>query len=118
MAKPTGTHREKILTAIAAAKNGPGRHADGAGLYLEVDPPRHPGERAGARRWLLRTVVHGRRRDIGLGSASIVTLAEAREEAAKFRKTARAGGDPLAERRKKAAPTFETAARQCYDDRV
>jgi len=38
-------------------------------LFLEVDP-------SGARRWLLRTIVKGRR-DLGFGSASLVSLADA-----------------------------------------
>jgi len=38
---------------------------------------------------MLRTVVQGRRRDIGLGGLSVVSLAEAREEAAAMRKVAR-----------------------------
>ncbi len=87
----------------------PGRHADGNGLYLEVDP-------SGARRWLLRLVIQGKRRDIGLGSASLVSLAEAREQAVAMRKLARAGGDPLAERRReqRVVPNFESAARTCH----
>ena len=107
VAKKHGPHRDKILSAIAVNKKPPGRHYDGAGLYLEVDE-------GGARRWGLRTVVHGRRRDIGLGSVKTVSLAEARDEASRLRKVARAGGDPLAERRTNAAPTFETAAGDCY----
>lgn len=53
-----------------------------------------------------------RRRDLGLGGLSLVSLAEAREEAMRLRKMARAGRDPLAERRKEQAviPTFKTAA--------
>ncbi len=64
-----------------------GLHGDGGGLYLSV-------KSSGAKSWILRTVVHGRRRDLGLGSASLVTLAEAREKARTLRKVAREGGDP------------------------
>jgi integrase len=65
---------------------------------------------------VLRTVVKGKRCDIGLGSVELVTLAEARESAHRLRKIARAGGDPLAERRheRRQVPTFETAARQVH----
>ncbi|QGZ93427.1 tyrosine-type recombinase/integrase [Terricaulis silvestris] len=86
-----------------------GRYADGNGLYLVVDS-------SGAKRWLLRTVVQGRRRDIGLGGLRLVTLAEAREAARTYRKIARDGGDPLAERRKarQTAPTFTEAARAVH----
>ena len=40
----------------------PGRYPDGNTLYLFV-------QRSGARSWVQRLVVDGRRRDIGLGSA-------------------------------------------------
>jgi len=99
-------HPEKALTATAVKQiKKPGRYTDGNGLYLVVDE-------SGARRWLLRTVVLGRRRDIGLGSARLVPLADAREEAAKMRRLARDGGDPMAERRRArmVVPTFKEAA--------
>jgi integrase len=72
---------------------------------------------SGARRWILRTVVHGRRRDIGLGGVKVVSLADARELAAQYRRIARDGGDPLQERRKsqKLSLSFEEAARHVYE---
>ena len=88
------SHPEKALTAVKAKTvTIAGRYADGNGLYLVVDP-------SGAKRWVLRIVVQGRRRDIGLGSFKLVSLAEAREKALAFRKIARDGGDPLTEARK------------------
>src|ERR1035437_7736963 len=105
--KSTGRHPEKALSSIKIRNlSKPGRYTDGGGLYLIVDP-------SGAKRWVLRTVIRGTRSDLGLGSISLVSLAEAREEAAKLRKIARADGDPLAERRKerRVVPTFEKAAR-------
>ena len=85
------------------------RIADGGGLYLFVAP-------SGSKSWVLRTVVKGRRCDIGLGSVALVPLAEAREQAVGLRKIARTGGDPLAERRheRRPVPTFEAAARQVH----
>jgi hypothetical protein len=109
--KPTGRHLEKRLSAAAVrAIKTPGLHADGNGLYLKVDP-------SGARRWIQRLVVEGRRRDIGLGSADSAgtTLAEAREKAIENRKLARSGGDPLAlKKRSKELPTFQAAAREVH----
>ena len=83
--------------------------ADGGGLYLRVAP-------SGAKSWILRTVIKGRRCDLGLGSVTLVSLAEAREQAVHLRKVARADGDPLAERRRahRWLPTFEEAARQVH----
>lgn len=113
------------LTAKTVQAAKPGRHADGGGLYLLVKP-------TGARSWLLRVQVDGRRRDIGLGSVetsalalrsdvgddlpleekSKLTLAEARELSARLRNAAKAGRDPAAERKKdrKPPPSFKDAA--------
>src|SRR5215204_2773160 len=107
--KRTGGHPDKALRAIQVkAYRKPGRYADGNGLYLVVDP-------SGAKRWVLRTVVHGRRRDMGLGGVGLVPLAEARERALSYRKLAREG-DPFAERRKAQAvvPTFAEAAERVH----
>jgi integrase len=111
--KPKGRHPHNQLTAVKIrALSEPGRYADGNGLYLVVDP-------SGAKRWLLRTRVQGRRRDVGLGSLRLVSLAEAREKALALRKIARAGGDPVAETRLRAAiPTFAEAARAAYQEHL
>src|SRR5260370_41950372 len=104
--KTKGKHPHRSLTdrKVQQTKT-PGRHADGNGLYLIVD-------RTGAKRWVLRTVVNSRRRDMGLGSVELVSLKNAREQAAKYRHIARNGGDPIAERRrnKGVIPTFSEAA--------
>jgi integrase len=83
----------------------PGRYGDGNGLYLVVDP-------SGAKRWVFRTMVQGKRRDIGLGSLRLVSLAEARTKAIEYRKLAREGGNPVEARRKAkvSVPTFKEAA--------
>lgn len=105
------------------------RFADGAGLHLLVKP-------TGAKSWILRVQVAGKRRDIGLGSVDLdgagrdafgpedrrldqmplmlrksLTLAEAREKAAALRKLAKAGLDPVAERDRERlkVPTFAEA---------
>jgi integrase len=112
--KPKGRHPEKALSAVKVRSlTKPGRYADGNGLYLVVDP-------SGAKRWVLRTVVHGRRRDMGLGGTMLVSLAEAREQATALRKIARFGGDPVAERRaqRRQVPTFEELARQMHNERT
>nr|WP_237438345.1 site-specific integrase [Alteraurantiacibacter buctensis] len=87
----------------------PGRHGDGAGLYLLVAP-------TGGKSWVLRVMVNGKRRDIGLGSASDLTLEEARDRARELRKVARTGGNPVAVRdhREVAPPTFKEAAIACH----
>ncbi|WP_082731436.1 tyrosine-type recombinase/integrase [Sphingomonas sp. CCH16-B10] len=103
--KPAGRHQEKRLTAASVkAINDPGMYGDGNGLYLKVDP-------SGAKRWVQRLVVRGKRRDIGLGSTGLVSLAEARERALEQRKVARGGGDPIAARKRlQAIPAVREAA--------
>jgi hypothetical protein len=96
--KPRGRHPADSLEEWQVRiLRQPGRHCDGNGLYLVVD-------RSGASRWVLRLVVGGRRRDIGLGGTSLVSLAEAREKARSLRKIARRGGDPVAARATADAP--------------
>ncbi|WP_066587842.1 tyrosine-type recombinase/integrase [Sphingomonas pruni] len=108
--KSTGGHKEKRLSAAfvrTVAK--PGFYGDGHGLYLKVTGP-------DSKRWVQRIVVNRKRRDIGLGSASLVSLAEARETALQHRKLARAGEDPIAlKRRSKGILTFEEAARKVHE---
>ena len=106
----TGRHPHKALTArTVSTTTEPGRYADGGGLYLLVAP-------GGSKSWMLRTVVKGRRCDIGLGSVELVSLADGREEARRLRRIARAGGDPLAERRqeRRPVPSFEDAAKAVH----
>lgn len=87
------------------------RIGDGGGLFLTIKP-------TGAKSWVLRVQVSGRRRDIGLGSDSDLTLAEAREKAAHLRKLARQGKDPIAERdREKAVMlSFAQAVERAHAD--
>ena len=104
--KQRGPHPHNRLSSLAVkALKEPGRYSDGNGLYIVVS-------NTGSKKWILRTVVHGRRTDIGLGGHSTTTLAEARDEAARMRKIARSGGSPLEDRRKArvTVPTFEDAA--------
>src|SRR5215212_11505769 len=81
--------RVGISGPFVHAVRDPGFYADGNALDLRVDY-------AGQKRWILRTVVQGKRRDIGLGSFKRVSLPEARVRARALRKIARQGGDPLA----------------------
>ncbi len=109
--KPKGRHPQKALSAAFIRSAPPGRHADGNGLYLFVQP-------SGARSWIQRLLVRGRRRELGLGSVALVPLAEAREKALANRKLARRGGDPLAEKRRaEGIPTFAEAAMRVLEQK-
>jgi len=99
------------LTALKVKRAGPGRHVDGDGLCLVVSE-------TGARKWVLRIQVSGKRKDIGLGSAKTVELATARELAHSMRQAFKRGEDPVLERRKarESIPTFSAAAKMVHDE--
>ena len=118
------------LTVRKVENAKPGRYVDGAGLMLYVKP-------TGAKSWVLRVQIHGRRRDIGLGSVSrygmlselddvpllekcVLTLSEARLKAATLRQFAKAGRDPVAElmRDRSPIPNFSDATQQAYDAKL
>ena len=90
----------------------PGKYYDGdAGLFLVVGK----GTRGEPRKsYMQRLTIHGKRKDIGLGSARWITLTEARAQAQANRKLARMGGDPTAAKRP-AAPTFLEAFEAVLD---
>ncbi|TPG04084.1 tyrosine-type recombinase/integrase [Sphingomonas oligophenolica] len=102
------------LTAVAvkAALANPGTYQDGEGLFLKVD------KRGGAY-WLLRLQREGKRQDIGLGSAKLLALAEARQKASGLRRAVKIDRrDVLAEKKDEAAAkvTFSAAARQYHTE--
>jgi integrase len=96
-----------VLTQMKARSLGPGKHFDGQGLML-VKSHKDAGK------WMLRLVIEGKRREMGMGRWPDVSIAEARESAARARKTLRTGTDPVAERQK----TMRKAQRMSVADAV
>jgi len=81
------------LSALRVAKlKEAGYHGDGGGLYLQVSP-------AGTKSWVFRFKLNGRAREMGLGSLSTVTLADARGLAAECRRRLLDGTDPIEARK-------------------
>ncbi|MEZ5697172.1 MAG: Arm DNA-binding domain-containing protein [Sphingomonadaceae bacterium] len=74
----------KLTAAKIRNIDRPGRYGDGNGLALVVTGP-------GKGYWVLRAVVNGRRRDIGLGAMDLVKLAEARDAAIDLRRDIQRG---------------------------
>jgi integrase len=99
------------LTALAVSRAKPaGMYADGGGLYLQVTA-------AGARTWIYRFTLQGRTRDMGLGSLSAVSLAEARTRALEARRLKSAGIDPIGARDgQRATERAETAKQITFKD--
>lgn len=79
------------LSARGISGLSPGKHADGGGLWLVK-------REDGGGQWVLRVTVHGRRREMGLGSLLDVSLKEAREAADKWRASVRSNVDRIKER--------------------
>ena len=77
------------LSAVEVAKaKGPAVLHDGGGLYLRVSA-------TGAKSWVFRFQLDGKRRDMGLGPYPDISLAEARGKASAHRKQRHDGIDPL-----------------------
>ncbi len=66
----------------------PGYHHDGRGLYLCVKP-------TGAKSWVLRYMLDGKAREMGLGSFSDIGLSRAREKRARARELLDQRIDPI-----------------------
>jgi integrase len=81
------------LSAVRAKVSGPGKFADGQGLWLIKS-------KSSRGKWVLRLSVAGVRREMGLGRFPDVGLAEARERAQAARRTLRDGKDPIEERQR------------------
>jgi integrase len=81
------------LTALKVSRPlKPGMYTDGSGLYLQVTG-------AGAKSWIFRFSLHGKAREMGLGSLSAVSLSEARIKAGECRRLREEGVDPIEARK-------------------
>ncbi|MEQ1611490.1 MAG: integrase arm-type DNA-binding domain-containing protein [Hyphomicrobiaceae bacterium] len=98
-----GTRTRNRLTALAVEKQRrPGLYADGAGLTLVVTDK-------GVKRWELRAITNGRRRQLGLGVYPQVSLEAARGKAAGLREAIRVGAAMPAARRPRPATNLVDA---------
>jgi len=92
----------RLSARLVATIKEPGRYADGAGLYLLVTPKQ--------KSWVFVFIRHGKRREMGLGSAATVSLADARRKAEEARRMLADGVDPLDAKREaerdRRVPTF------------
>jgi integrase len=84
----------QLTTRKVSAAKAPGHYSDGAGLYLQIS------ER-GTRSWVFRFDFAGKRREMGLGSAELFSLKQARQLAREAREHLQRGNDPIAIRQAK-----------------
>jgi len=82
----------KLSTRKVGTLNSPGLYGDGLGLWLKVT-------RSGTKSWIFRYTRNKKTSDIGLGSVTTITLAEARMSAQAYRKLLLEGKDPLSHKR-------------------
>jgi predicted Rdx family selenoprotein len=88
------------LTALKVQRAKPGKYSDGVNLYLVVS-------RSGSRKWVLRFTWRGGAKEMGLGSATTVSLGDAREKATSARRKIVQGLNPIEDRKRDGGiPTF------------
>src|SRR4051794_1178563 len=88
------------LTARKVQTAKAGKYSDGANLYLIVSL-------SGSRKWVLRFTWRGKAKEMGLGSATTVDLADTREKAAAARRKIARGVNPIEDRKRdNGIPTF------------
>ena len=85
------TDRDRLKALQVKRIEEPGIYHDGGGLYLQVSP-------AGTKSWLFRYRLHGRMREMGLGSFKDFSLAEARERSRLQRQLVADKIDPIEQR--------------------
>lgn len=90
------------LTALQIKHAKEGMHADGNGLYLRV-------QASGAKSWIFRFQLNGKRREMGIGTLADKAAPDVRAEAGQFASLVRAGIDPIEDRRQKATQAEEAA---------
>jgi integrase len=114
----------KLSARRVATVQEPGRHSDGGGLYLVVDPKKQDEEGKPAKRWVFlfrwkdnASPGAGRLREMGLGGLDTVSLPEARDLAEAARKLVQKRIDPIAAKRAaREVPTFGAVADQLLAD--
>ncbi len=85
-------YQMKLTDVQVRNLKAPGKHFDGAGLYLELTP-------AGGRYWRLKYRHAGKEKRLALGVYPAVSLKAARDRATDARRLLQAGTDPGAQRK-------------------
>ena len=100
----------KLTAKFVEHVSDAGKYYDQYGLFLHVRP-------SGAKKWLQRYTFKGRRREIGLGSAKIVSVATARKNAYQNLVLVSEGIDPIVDKKQDSIiPKFEAAARKVHEE--
>ncbi len=87
MGRNMGRDTNKLTVKGVASLSAKGYHSDGRNLYLRISG-------VGTKSWIFRYALHGKTHDLGLGSASDVSLAQARAKAKQYREKLADGLSP------------------------
>src|SRR6476659_5674208 len=109
---------DRLSATFVRGLKKPGKYYDGGGLMLQATPTRT--KDGVSKAWLFRFQLDHRERVMGLGSARVVSLAEARAKTTDARNLRAAGVDPLAQRNAerraaRAAELHSATFKQCLD---
>lgn len=108
MGQRVGRSIHKLSATQVAKLKTPGHFGDGGGLWLQVTP-------ALTKNWVFRFTINGRAREMGLGGAHTLSLAEARERATECRKLVLDGIDPIEARAARRRTSASAAALLTFD---
>ncbi len=100
----------RLKAQVVERKRKPGYYPDGGGLYLQVS-------KSGSKSWIFRFMLHGRAREMGLGSLNNMSLKEARSQARHCRQLLENKVDPITARDdENAARRITEAAQRTFDE--
>lgn len=110
MGRKAHADRTALTAAFVKQKDlAAGKYYDKFGLYLRVKP-------TGAKTWAQKITINGKQRELGLGSALLVPLSDARALAFDYLRAAKEGRDPIAERKRiSGIPTFSDAVERVHE---
>ena len=107
--KNTRAPKKPLSAQFVKSVKEPGKYFDGHGLFLKVSPN-------GLKYWVQRITIRSKRREIGIGPADLISLADARETALANKRLAFSGGDPIAAKKEgQDIPSFKDATQRVYD---
>ena len=101
---------DRLSARGVQTKRKPGYYPDGAGLYLQVSESK-------TKSWIFRYAFAGKAREMGLGSASLFSLEEARALREQQRKRLAEGLDPIdARKADRARAAMEAAQSKTFEE--
>ena len=108
------TARGSTMTTVRALTAAECKSIDRPGFYRVADTLYLCVKPSGAKSWVQRIVIEGKRRNIGLGSFKLQSISKAKTKALKNQIAVADGENPLIDKQRSDIPTFESAARDTH----